>query len=69
MNVGQGQFHERAQAAGLVDDVRSGLQIEVIGIGQQRLGSSSRIVSGRTAFTDALVPTAMNGVRMSPCGV
>ena len=28
------------------------------------------MVSGRTAFTEALVPTAMKaGVRMSPCAV
>ena len=29
--------HERAQAAGLVDDVRARLQVQVVGVGQNRL--------------------------------
>ena len=29
--------HERAQAAGLVDDIGAGLQVQVIGVGQNRL--------------------------------
>ena len=56
-----GPVHERAETAGLVDDVRSGLQVQVVGVGQHRLRAQlgDRLRAAAT-FTVALVPTAMN---------
>ena len=70
VNVGPGQFMN-AEATRLLDDVRAGLQVEMIGVGQARPARRGPdMLSGNTALTEALVPTAMKaGVRMSPCGV
>ena len=63
--------HERPETAGLLDDVGSGLQVQVVGVGQHGLrAAAAAIDSGSTDLTVALVPTAMNaGVSMTPCGV
>ena len=39
MNVGPDQFMKGAQAAGLVDDIGTGLQVEAVRVGQYRLGT------------------------------
>ena len=48
--------HECAEAARRVDDVRSGLQIEVIGVGQHRLGPELRHGLGQDGFHRRLGP-------------